>query len=190
MPSGERKNPLNYIYAYIKEKTENGKVRHGLSVCGYHVGGIVRKMASSKNTLGLSATIGDPDILSMDCGLKFGDRSCVLTNSFSAKNAKIFMPTDTPNLSVNVRSNRDLPQILRKIDPERIIFFGSAAAKNVTDKSDIDLAVEITGNEELKIIHVLMLEKFGYRKNVHVNLFRIRIINLAESFRIFIFGFE
>ena len=67
-----------------------------------------------------------------------------------------------------------IAQILRKIDPERIIFFGSAAAKNVTDKSDIDICVITPGNPlEIKKMLWGLLRKGGYdwsiEPDIHVS---------------------
>ena len=51
-----------------------------------------------------------------------------------------------------------------------VVLFGSYRKGDDTDKSDIDLAVEVAGNEDIKIIDLVTLKKFGYRKNVTVNL--------------------
>lgn len=55
-------------------------------------------------------------------------------------------------------------------NPKSIILFGSYRKGDDTDKSDLDLAVEIVGNEELKIIPLGSIPKLGYRKNVPVNV--------------------
>lgn len=51
-----------------------------------------------------------------------------------------------------------------------IVLFGSYRKGDDTGESDIDIAVEISGNQPLKIERLLVLNKFGYRKNVSVNL--------------------
>lgn len=56
-------------------------------------------------------------------------------------------------------------------NPKAIILFGSYRKGDDNDKSDIDLAVEVVGNEELKIIALGNLPQLGYRKNVPVNLY-------------------
>jgi len=56
-------------------------------------------------------------------------------------------------------------------NPKAIILFGSYRKGDDNDKSDIDLAVEVAGNEELKIIALGNLPQLGYRKNVPVNLY-------------------
>jgi len=62
-------------------------------------------------------------------------------------------------------------EITKKVgNPKAIVLFGSYRKGDDTDKSDIDLAIEIAGNEELKIVHLGNLPQLGYRKNVPVNL--------------------
>ena len=51
-----------------------------------------------------------------------------------------------------------------------IILFGSYRKGDDNEKSDIDLAVEVSGNQEQKIIKIGEIEKFGYRKKVPINL--------------------
>ena len=50
-----------------------------------------------------------------------------------------------------------------------LILFGSYRKGDDTDKSDIDIAVEVLGNEDMKI-YERVLPQFGYRINVTVNL--------------------
>jgi predicted nucleotidyltransferase len=52
-----------------------------------------------------------------------------------------------------------------------IILFGSFRNGSDNEQSDVDLAVEITGNSEPKIEKLGAIESFNYRKNVPVNLF-------------------
>lgn len=54
--------------------------------------------------------------------------------------------------------------------PRSIILFGSYRWGSDTENSDIDIAVEVLGNEELKIVNLGTIEQFGFRKNVKVNL--------------------
>lgn len=51
-----------------------------------------------------------------------------------------------------------------------IILFGSYRKGDDTEKSDIDIAVEVLDNEELRIVELGELEQFGYRTNVPVNV--------------------
>ncbi len=52
-----------------------------------------------------------------------------------------------------------------------IILFGSFREGSDNEKSDIDIAVEILGNEEPKIEQLGIMEQFGYRPKVPINLF-------------------
>ena len=52
-----------------------------------------------------------------------------------------------------------------------IILFGSYRKGDDTEKSDIDIAVEIENNKEPKIIQLGIIPQIGYRKNVKVNLY-------------------
>lgn len=51
-----------------------------------------------------------------------------------------------------------------------VILFGSYRKGDDNEKSDIDIAVEVADNEKLRIIELGIIPKFGYRKNVSVNL--------------------
>ncbi len=55
-------------------------------------------------------------------------------------------------------------------NPKAVILFGSYRKGDDNEKSDIDIAVEIVGNEEVKIVELGSVDEFGYRKNVPVNL--------------------
>ncbi len=55
-------------------------------------------------------------------------------------------------------------------NPKSIILFGSYRKGDDTDKSDLDIAVEIIGNEKMKIVNLGNIPELGYRKNVPVNL--------------------
>ena len=61
--------------------------------------------------------------------------------------------------------------ILKKIpNAKATILFGSYRKGDDNNTSDIDIAVEITGDEEPKTIQLGILEQIGYRKNVPVQL--------------------
>lgn len=55
-------------------------------------------------------------------------------------------------------------------NPKAIILFGSYRKGDDNEKSDIDLAVEIVGNQELKIINMGTIQQLGYRKNIPLNI--------------------
>lgn len=50
-----------------------------------------------------------------------------------------------------------------------VILFGSYRKGDDTEKSDVDIAVEVVGNKELEIVK-LQASRMGYRENVHVNV--------------------
>ncbi|MBS3135591.1 nucleotidyltransferase domain-containing protein [Candidatus Woesearchaeota archaeon] len=53
---------------------------------------------------------------------------------------------------------------------QAVILFGSYRKGDDTEKSDIDIAVEVVGNADLKIIQLGIMQQFGYRKDVPINL--------------------
>ena len=55
-------------------------------------------------------------------------------------------------------------------NPITIILFGSYRKGDDTEKSDIDIAVEVLDNEELRMHQLGIVPQFGYRINVPVNL--------------------
>ncbi|MDD4877915.1 MAG: nucleotidyltransferase domain-containing protein [Candidatus Nanoarchaeia archaeon] len=55
--------------------------------------------------------------------------------------------------------------------PKAIILFGSYRKGDDIETSDLDIAVEVIGNEPPKIIELGRLDDFGYRKNVPVHLY-------------------
>ncbi|HIG94706.1 MAG: Transcriptional regulator [archaeon GW2011_AR13] len=64
-----------------------------------------------------------------------------------------------------------IDKIMKKIpNAKSIILFGSCRKGDDTEKSDIDIAVEIVENTELEISKMGNLEQFGYRKNIPINL--------------------
>jgi len=55
-------------------------------------------------------------------------------------------------------------------NPRAVILFGSYRKGDDTEKSDIDIAVEILGDEEMQITELGVLNEFGNRKEIPVNL--------------------
>lgn len=61
--------------------------------------------------------------------------------------------------------------ILQRVgNPSAVILFGSYRKGDDTKESDIDLAVEVLGDASLRIEPLAIVESFGFRKNVPVNL--------------------
>lgn len=69
-----------------------------------------------------------------------------------------------------IYESKIIEEIHKKINSQSIILFGSYRKGDDTEKSDIDIAVEVLGGEKLKIEEFLTFKQFGYRKNVEVNL--------------------
>ena len=64
-----------------------------------------------------------------------------------------------------------LQEIHKKFGNSRsIILFGSYRWGDDNEKSDIDIAVEILGDKEVKIFKLGVIQKLGYRQNIPVNL--------------------
>ena len=82
------------------------------------------------------------------------------------------------NKTLKVTSNLEriyLSNIIKKVNEivpnsRSIILFGSYRKGDDNENSDIDIAVEVLDNEDLKIVQAGIISKFGYRKNVLVNL--------------------
>lgn len=51
-----------------------------------------------------------------------------------------------------------------------VILFGSYRKGDDNEKSDIDIAAEVADNEEIRIVELGVIPKFGFRENVKVNL--------------------
>jgi len=74
------------------------------------------------------------------------------------------------NISL-VYSSGIIAEIYRLIgNPKAVILFGSYRKGDDMGTSDLDIAVEVLGNEDLRIIHLGTLPQLGFRKNVQVNL--------------------
>jgi predicted nucleotidyltransferase/predicted transcriptional regulator len=63
-----------------------------------------------------------------------------------------------------------LKEIDKKYRPKAIILFGSYRKGDDNEKSDIDIAVESITNEKFKIEKFATIERFGFRKNVNINI--------------------
>ena len=91
----------------------------------------------------------------------------------------------TANLSHPFLLTRKVPQYLRAIyesgavdlirekypSAKTIVLFGSFRNGSDNEKSDIDIAVEILGNEKPKIEQLGIIESLGYRSKVPINLY-------------------
>jgi predicted nucleotidyltransferase len=77
------------------------------------------------------------------------------------------------NLSMlyNAYYNDLKEQILRIVgNAKSIILFGSYRKGDDNEKSDVDIAVEVADDEEVRIVELGLINEFGFRSNVQVNL--------------------
>lgn len=114
LPNDDR-SPLNYItYAYSTTKPHGQeKVQYRLIVRAYHVAPLVRKLLAADRTLAYSATIGDHRVFEFETGIRTPFAS--LSGGFPAKNAGVYLPTDTPNLAQKYRSRAEPTKVLRRV---------------------------------------------------------------------------
>ncbi len=113
LPGEDGRQPLNYTVAYYtKELGEHQKVQHRLTVKSYYVAPLIAKMLAPR-TVAYSATIGNPTYFGWETGIKAPFKS--LGSEFPAKNTRIFMPTDTPDLSRKRRLRQEPAKVMRKI---------------------------------------------------------------------------
>lgn len=114
----EERGALNFVVAFYYEqedtefKDSEKRVRYHLTLKSYYVAGLIRK-AMSGNIVAYSATIGKPDILQFETGLRMPFRS--FPSTFDAAKTRIFLPKDAPNLSQRTRRRGDLNRTLRLI---------------------------------------------------------------------------
>lgn len=87
---------------------------------------------------------------------------------------KIHFFNNTRKIAFNLSMiyNSDILYEIKKIvaNFQAIILFGSYRKGDDIDKSDIDIAVNVLGNKTMKIEELGKIRKFGYRKDVRVNL--------------------
>jgi len=70
-------------------------------------------------------------------------------------------------------------EILKAIPGVRcIILFGSYRKGDDVESSDLDIAVETLDSEEMRIINFGVIQRLGYRQNVHVNIVKFSRKNI------------
>src|SRR3990167_10721133 len=105
--------PLNFVIAYgKKEMGERDRGQFKITVKDYYVVPIIKKLLP-KHTLAMSATISDPDVFAFETGIK--GEFISIPSDFPVQNARIYMPTDMPNLSVKARRKQDKTKSLRVV---------------------------------------------------------------------------
>ena len=135
------RSPLSYTYAFYRaEKRPGEKVQYKLVVKCYYVAPLIRKILAPL-TVSLSATIGDPDVFGYESGIR--DPFISLDSDFPAENTRVYMPTDTPNLAMNVRSKHEPTKVLRRI---------AKACKDFAKKEMRSLVVTVSNDERDKFL--------------------------------------
>lgn len=160
LPDTERdRKPLNYVVAFCyeeddEEPAEEGKrrkVRYRLTIKSYYVRPLIRK-ALGPNVLAMSATIGDPDIVKYETGL---DMTFVeLASPFDMRHAKIWMPTDTPDLAARTRRRHDLRDTVRRIADAAVRFraAGHRSLIVVISNHERELVIRIAEERGLTVV--------------------------------------
>lgn len=133
--------PLNFVIAYgKKELGERERVQFKVTVKDYYVVPIIKKLLPHE-TLAMSATVSDPDVFAFETGIK-GDFDSI-PSDFPVDHARIYMPTDTPNLAMNARRRQDKTKSLRAI---------AKAAKKFAAKGLRSLVIVVSNEERHKFL--------------------------------------
>jgi len=135
----DQRKPLNYTCAYYTQEQE-GKSKHKLVIKCYYVAPLIRKILPEFN-VSFSATIGKPDNFGFETGIRGPFLS--LDSGFPVDHTRVYLPTDTPNLAMNVRRPRDLTQVLRRV---------AKASKRLSEKGHRSLVVTISNVEREKFL--------------------------------------
>lgn len=108
-----RGEPLNFVFAFGKtEMGDRDKVQYKVVVKDYYVVPIIQKLLP-KNVLVQSATITDPELFAFETGIK--GRFVSIPSSFPVEHARIYMPTDVPNLAEKSARRQDKTKTLRLV---------------------------------------------------------------------------
>ena len=137
LPEGER-NPLSYVYSYYKEEREGQeRAQYRLFIKSYYVVPLIRKLLSPF-TVSMSATIGDPGVFGFETGIR--SPCFTFPSDFPAVNTRVFMPTDTPDLSMRAqrRSRGSMARTLRSI---------ARACRTFADNGHRSLVVLVSNSE-------------------------------------------
>lgn len=139
---GGIEKPLAYVVAYYftEEDTEaeggQRKSRTVFEFKSYYVRGLVQKAIGNAKVVAMSATIGDPQVLSFETGIDLPFKQ--FGSTFAAKNTRVYLPTDTPNLAHKMAGRDDWKNALQSI---------VAAAKRFTAEGHRCLVV-VTSEKE------------------------------------------
>ena len=144
------RHALNYTYAFYKEeKGENDRVQYKLVVRSYYVAGLIKKVLSPQ-TIAFSATIGNPDVFGYETGLAAPFLS--LESGFPSENCRLFVPTDSPDLSWNKSTSKSMANALRRI---------ARTVRRFADQGHRSLVVTVSNAERDQFL--LLAEAEGVR---------------------------
>lgn len=147
----EERRPLNYICAFYRaEKGEKGKTQYKLIVRAHHVAPLIRKrLLAEQHTLVFSATIGNPEIFRYETGIGsrdgMKDAFFTLPSTFSTERTRLYMPTDTLNLSFGEHKKRGTPKMLRLV---------ATACQRFAQQGHRSLVVVISNHERERFLTV------------------------------------
>lgn len=148
LPLADR-GALAFVYAYHTEEEhqKNKRVLRKLVVCSHRVSGLVNKCLLGKETVALSATIGDGSIFAQESGITLPFLS--IPPSFPAEHTAIYMPTDTPNLAYNERKPGAVTNVMRRM---------ARATKKLAGKGIRSLHITIANHEREKLLSLMKEE--------------------------------
>jgi Rad3-related DNA helicase len=135
--------PLNFVIAFGKtDMGERDRVQYRITVKDYYVAPLINKVLP-EHTLAMSATIGDPDLLAFETGIK-GDFAS-LPSTFPPEHARIYMPTDTANLAVKQMG-------LKMRGKNKMLRLVVDAAKRFARKDHRSLVLVVSNEEREKFV--------------------------------------
>jgi Rad3-related DNA helicase len=116
---GGQRHPLNFVVAFYYKGSDpeiqdpRHKTQYYLTIKAYYVVPLIRRViGDDARVTVMSATIGDPNIFGHETGLRMPFTS--FPSSFDATKTRIYLPSDTPNLSSR-KMRRDDPKKARKM---------------------------------------------------------------------------
>jgi Rad3-related DNA helicase len=139
-------HPLNYVVAFYYKKDDpemqdkRHKTQYYLTIKAYYVVPLIRRaLGKDPKVTAMSATIGNVNIFGHETGLRMPFTA--FPSSFDAAKTRIFLPTDTPNLSQR-KARRDDPKKARRMVLETALEFRDQGIRSliVTTSNDERLA--------------------------------------------------
>src|SRR3989344_5654396 len=164
----EKGYPLSFVIAYGKtEMGPHDKVQYRLTIKDYYVVPLIQKMLP-KVTYAFSATIVNSEIFGYETGI-WGPYLSIPSN-FPVGNTRIYMPTDTAEISRKPTKKRAKTRMLRLV---------ATTAKQFARKGQRSLVIVVSNEERLKFIEIAKEE--GLQFLTYGNGIRAR--ECAERFR-------